>query len=52
MSAPTDGLTMPSDMERLKTAPVYVAKPIDDKPIVHGTEGRRLVGSAGFNLEQ
>ncbi len=52
MSAPTDGLTMPSDVERLKTAPVYVAKPIDDKPIVRGTEGRRLVGSAGFNLEQ
>jgi hypothetical protein len=43
---------MPSDVERLKTAPVYVAKPIDDKPIVRGTEGRRLVGSAGFNLEQ
>lgn len=52
MSAPTDGLTMPSDVERLKTAPLYVAKPLDDKPIVRGTEGRRLVGSAGFNLEQ
>lgn len=52
MSAPTDGLTMPSDVERLKTAPVYVAKPMDDKPIVRGTEGRRLVGPAGFNLEQ
>lgn len=52
MSAPTDGLTMPSDLERLKTAPVYVAKPIEDKPVVRGTEGRRLVGPAGFSLEQ
>lgn len=52
MSAPTDGLTMPNDLERLKTAPLYVAKPMDDKPVVRGTEGRRLVGPAGFSLEQ
>mgnify|MGYP003347421436 CR=1 FL=1 len=52
MSAPTDGLTMPSDAERLKTAPVYVAKPQDSAPFVRGTDGRRLVGPAGFNLEQ
>ena len=52
MSAPTDGLTMPSDAERLKTAPVYVAKPQDSAPLVRGTDGRRLVGPAGFNLEQ
>jgi pilus assembly protein CpaC len=52
MSAPTDGLTVPNDLERLKTAPLYVAKPIDDKPVVRGTEGRSLVGPAGFTLEQ
>jgi pilus assembly protein CpaC len=52
MSAPTDGLTMPNDADRLKTAPLYVAKPTDDKPVVRGTEGRRLVGPAGFTLEQ
>jgi pilus assembly protein CpaC len=52
MSAPNDGLTMPSDVDRLKTAPLYVNKPVADKPVVRGTEGRRLVGPAGFNLEQ
>jgi pilus assembly protein CpaC len=52
MSTPTDGLTMPSDVERLKTAPLYVNKPVAEAPAVRGTEGRRLVGPAGFNLEQ
>jgi pilus assembly protein CpaC len=52
MSTPADGLAMPSDVDRLKTAPLYVQKPTDDKPVVRGTEGRRLVGPAGFNLEQ
>ena len=52
MSTPSDGLTMPSDVERLKTAPLYVQKPIEDKSVARGTDGRRLVGPAGFNLEQ
>ncbi|HTI87637.1 MAG TPA: type II and III secretion system protein family protein [Alphaproteobacteria bacterium] len=52
MASPTDGLQMPSDTDRLKTAPLYVQKPMEQTPVPQGPEGRRLVGSAGFNLEQ
>jgi pilus assembly protein CpaC len=51
MSVPNDGLTMPSDVERLKTAPLYVQKPQEGAPVPRGPEGRRLVGAAGFNLD-
>lgn len=51
MSAPTDGLKMPSDVERLKTAPLYRQEPRTDKPVARGAEGRRLVGEAGFSLQ-
>jgi hypothetical protein len=52
MASPTDGLQMPSDADRLKTAPLYVQKPMEQTPVPQGPEGRRLVGAAGFNLEQ
>jgi pilus assembly protein CpaC len=52
MASPTDGLQMPSDADRLRTAPLYVQKPMEQTPVPQGPEGRRLVGAAGFNLEQ
>jgi pilus assembly protein CpaC len=51
MAAPTDGLKMPSDLERLKRAPLYEQNLNPDQPIAHGTEGRSLIGQAGFTLQ-
>jgi pilus assembly protein CpaC len=49
-AAPTDGLVMPNDAERLGRGPLYrQQQPVGQSVPV--TQGRRLVGSVGFTLE-
>ncbi len=51
MAAPTDGLVMPSDTERLFAGLGYRPQLMTTRPVPTGRKGRRLFGPVGFELE-
>jgi pilus assembly protein CpaC len=51
VSLPTDGLTVPSDAERLGRDPLIRPQQQIGQPTPVMTSGRRLIGSVGFTLD-
>jgi pilus assembly protein CpaC len=51
LAAPTDGLVMPDDTERVLKGMTHRPSLPQGQPVPDGPEGRRLHGPAGFELE-